>query len=293
MKIITTSQYLKNTYGKKMYKLSLSGGMTCPNRDGTIDTRGCIFCRNGASDGFAQSEKLSITEQIEKAKNLVKSKNKDGGYIAYFQTFTNTYAPLEKLEKIFYEAIMHPDIYILSIATRPDCLSDDVIDLLKRLNEIKPVWIELGLQTIHENTAKYIRRGYPLEVYDQAVKRLKEINVHIIVHLILGLPGESIDDMIESAKYVGKSGADGIKLQLLHILDGCDLEREYIDGKVSVLTLEEYADILCECIKVLPKDIVYHRLTGDGAKKHLIAPMWSSDKKRVLNYINKRIAEIK
>ncbi len=293
MKIITVNDYVKQKYGKKMYKLALSCSTTCPNRDGTIGTGGCIFCPNGASDGFAQLADVPISEQIEKAKALVESKNKGGGYIAYFQTFTITYAPISHLRKVFFETINRNDIDILSMATRPDCLDDDVLSLIAELNKIKPVWVELGLQTIHKKTADYIRRGYELDVYDHAIKKLKDIGVHTIVHLIIGLPGESEQDMISSAKYVGQSGADGIKLQLLHILRGCDLENEYNNGKIHVLELEEYTNILCKCIAVLPEDIVIHRLTGDGAKSQLIAPLWSGDKKRVMNYVNRAIAEYK
>lgn len=291
MKILTVNEYLKNTYGKKMYKLALSCSDTCPNRDGTTDTCGCIFCPNGASDGFAQSCDMSVTAQIENAERLVANKNKNGGYIAYFQTFTSTYAPIQKLRKCFYEAARHPDIDIISIATRPDCLGNDVIDLIKEINAIKPVWVELGLQTINPKTAEYIRRWYSLDVYDKAVCTLKQTGVHIIVHLILGLPYETKQDMIQSADYVGKSGVHGVKLQLLHVLKGCDLEKEYNEGKFETLTLEQYADILCECLRVLPENTVIHRLTGDGAKKYLVAPLWSADKKKVMNYINKRIAD--
>ena len=280
------NDYLKDRFGCKVYKIALNGGFTCPNRDGKIDTRGCIFCSAGGSGEFAESSSLSITEQIEAGKKRVEKKIKNGKYIAYFQAYTGTYAPVEKLRKLFYEAIEHPDVAVLSVATRPDCLPDEVLDLLSELNEIKPVWIELGLQTIHEQSAEYIRRGYPLSVYDNAVSDLTSRGIEVITHVILGLPGESKDDMVETVKYVCKSGANGIKLQLLHVLKGTDLEKDYLAGKFEVLSEDEYMDILAACLQVIPEDIVIHRLTGDGDKKILVAPLWSGDKKHVLNRIN-------
>lgn len=291
MKYYSFNEYLKNTFGCKVYKLSLNGGMTCPNRDGKIDTRGCIFCSKGGSGEFSQSKNLSITEQIENAKALVKDKIKTNKYIAYFQSFTNTYAPVKYLEKIFTQAINHPDIVALSIGTRPDCLSDEILALLSHLNNIKPVFVELGLQTIHKRTADYIRRGYDLDVYDKAVYNLKNIGINVVTHIILGLPGETKSDMIQTTEYAAKK-SNGIKLQLLHILKGTDLAEEYYKGNVNVLSLEEYCDIVCDCLKVIPDDVVIHRITGDGDKKILIAPQWSKNKKRVLNYLNKKIAEI-
>lgn len=289
MKYYSLNNYLRNTFGDKVYKLSLNGGFTCPNRDGTIDTRGCIFCSEGGSGDFAESSLLSITEQIEQGKKRVENKIKSGKYIAYFQAFTNTYAPVEILRKKFFEAIRHKDIVALSIATRPDCLDDDILSLLDELNKIKPVFVELGLQTIHEKSAEYIRRGYPLSVYDEAVKKLKSIGINIVVHVILGLPNESKTDMLETVSYVCKSGIDGIKLQLLHILKNTDLANEYYRGNVKTLELDEYIDIVKACVEIIPSDIVIHRLTGDGAKKDLIAPLWSADKKNVLNKINKAL----
>lgn len=291
MKYYSLNHYLRDTFGCKVYKLSLDGGFTCPNRDGTIDTRGCIFCSKGGSGDFAESRLLSITEQIEQGKKRVESKIKSGKYIAYFQAFTNTYAPVEALRKKFYEAINHKNIVALSIATRPDCLGDDILALLDELNKIKPVFVELGLQTIHEKSAAYIRRGYPLSVYDDAVKKLKAIGINIVVHVILGLPNESKADMLETVDYVCKSGINGIKLQLLHILKNTDLADEYYRGNVKVLELDEYIDLVKACVEIIPKDIVIHRLTGDGAKKDLIAPLWSADKKNVLNNINKALQE--
>ncbi len=289
MKYYSLNNYLRNTFGDKVYKLSLDGGFTCPNRDGTIDTRGCIFCSEGGSGDFAESSLLSITEQIEQGKKRVENKIKSDKYIAYFQAFTNTYAPVEILRKKFFEAIRHKDIVALSIATRPDCLDDNILSLLDELNKIKPVFVELGLQTIHEKSAEYIRRGYPLSVYDEAVKRLKSISINIVVHVILGLPNESKTDMLETVSYVCKSGIDGIKLQLLHILKNTDLADEYYRGNVKTLELDEYIDIIKACVEIIPSDIVIHRLTGDGAKKDLIAPLWSADKKNVLNKLNKAL----
>lgn len=291
MKYYSLNNYLRDTFGCKVYKLSLDGGFTCPNRDGTIDTRGCIFCSKGGSGDFAESRLLPITEQIEQGKKRVESKIKSGKYIAYFQAFTNTYAPVEALRKKFYEAINHKDIVALSIATRPDCLGDDILALLDELNKIKPVFVELGLQTIHEKSAAYIRRGYPLSVYDDAVRKLKAIGINIVVHVILGLPNESKTDMLDTVKYVCNSGINGIKLQLLHILKNTDLADEYYRGNVKVLELDEYIDLVKACVEIIPKDIVIHRLTGDGAKKDLIAPLWSADKKNVLNNINKALQE--
>lgn len=291
MKYYSLNNYLRDTFGCKVYKLSLDGGFTCPNRDGTIDTRGCIFCSKGGSGDFAESRLLSITKQIEQGKKRVENKIKSGKYIAYFQAFTNTYAPVEILRKKFYEAINHKNIVALSIATRPDCLGDDILALLDELNKIKPVFVELGLQTIHEKSAAYIRRGYPLSVYDNAVRKLKAIGINIVVHVILGLPNESKADMLETVKYVCNSGINGIKLQLLHILKNTDLADEYYRGNVKVLELDEYIDLVKACVAIIPKDIVIHRLTGDGAKKDLIAPLWSADKKNVLNNINKALQE--
>lgn len=287
MEYYSFNQYLRNKFGCKVYKISINGGFTCPNRDGTIDTRGCIFCSAGGSGDFAESPFLSITQQIENGKKRVEKKIKSGKYIAYFQAFTNTYAPVNVLRKKYLEAVNHPDIVMLSIATRPDCLSSEVLNFLNEINKIKPVMVELGLQTIHEKTAKYIRRGYSLNVYDEAVRNLKNIGINIVVHLIIGLPFESKKDILESVKYVCDSSIDGIKLQLLHILKGTDLEKDYQNGLFSALSMEEYLDIIKSCVEIIPKNIVIHRLTGDGAKKDLIAPLWSADKKKVLNAINK------
>ena len=290
MKYTTLNNYLKERFGEKVYKIALNGGFTCPNRDGTIDTRGCIFCSKGGSGDFAESPDLTITEQIENGKKRLEKKIKNGKYIAYFQAFTNTYAPVERLRKIYEEAINNPDIVALSIGTRPDCLGDDVLALLDELNKIKPIFVELGLQTINEDTAKYIRRGYTLEVYDKAVADLHKIGINVVTHIILGLPNESKEDMLNSVKYACKV-TDGIKLQLLHILKGTDLAKDYEQGKFEVLTLEQYTEIIKECVQIIPENVVIHRLTGDGAKKDLIAPLWSADKKTVLNTINQALKD--
>lgn len=277
--------HLKETYGEKLYKLSLNGGMSCPNRDGTLDTRGCIFCSSGGSGDFASAPSLSVTEQIEAAKALVSSKH-SGSYIAYFQAYTNTYAPIDRLRALFCEAIHHPDIRILSIATRPDCLSEEVLNLLSELNEIKPVWIELGLQTIHQGTADFIRRGYELSVFEKAVSELRSRKITVIVHTILALPGESKEMLLKTIDYLNSKDIQGIKLQLLHVLKGTDLAELYAEHPFFIPTMEEYFDLLGACICHLRPDIVIHRLTGDGPKPLLIAPMWSTNKRYVLNQMN-------
>lgn len=291
MNYYSLNRYLLNTFGEKVYKIALDGGFTCPNRDGTKGTGGCVFCSGAGSGEFAGRPEDSVTVQIEKGKELLKGKIKNGKYIAYFQAFTNTYAPVEKLRRLYEEAISHPDIVALSVATRPDCLPEEVIALLGEMNRRKPVWVELGLQTIHGRTTEYIRRGYPLTVYDEAVKKLKEIGVQVIVHVILGLPGETAEEMKETVSYVGGSGADGIKLQLLHVMKGTDLEKDYREGKFRVMDMEEYVGLVADCIALLPERMVIHRMTGDGARRDLIAPLWSTDKKRVLNALRRAISE--
>ena len=280
------NEYYRKKYGKKVYKLSVSGGMNCPNRDGTLDTRGCIFCSAGGSGEFSQPASLSVSEQLDKAKQRVKNKTRDNAYIAYFQPFTNTYAAESRLRELFYEAIKPDDIVGLSIATRPDCLPDEVVGLLSELNHIKPVSVELGLQTVHESTAAFIRRGYPLSVYDRAVDDLHAAGIEVVTHVILGLPGESPEMMTETVRYVGRV-TDGIKLQLLHVLSGTDLATDYLNGCFETMSFEQYASVLCGCIELLPEHVVIHRLTGDGDKRSLIAPLWSADKKRVLNALNR------
>lgn len=291
MEYYSLNQYLKDTFGQKVYKIALDGGFTCPNRDGTLGSRGCIFCSGAGSGDFAESREDTITEQIEKGKAKVSRKIKDGKYIAYFQAFTNTYAPIERLKSIYEEALYHKDIVALSVATRPDCLSEEVIELLKEMNAVKPVWVELGLQTIHEKTAEYIRRGYSLSVFDDTVKRLKSAGLEVIVHVILGLPNESREEMLETVSYVGKTEVQGIKLQLLHVIKGTDLEKDYLAGKFEILGMEDYVNLVADCIALLPRNMVIHRMTGDGDKKTLVAPPWSTDKKRVLNALNKVVKE--
>ena len=281
------SDHYREKFGCKVYKLSLDGGFTCPNRDGTLGTRGCIFCGGDGSGAFAEMCCESIAVQLERAKLRVQDKNKGGKYIAYFQSFTNTYAPVETLRKLYDEAIAPEYIVALAIGTRPDCLGEDVISLLAELNRIKPVSVELGLQTVHEETARYIRRGYETAVYFDAVRRLKAAGIEVVTHIILGLPGETVDMMLETTRQAVAAGTDGIKFHMLHVLRGTDLARDYEAGKFEVFTLEKYGDILKQCISVLPAHIIIHRITGDGAKKDLLAPLWSGDKKRVLNYLHK------
>lgn len=292
----TLNDYCRETFGEKLYKISLNGGFTCPNRDGTLGSRGCIFCSAGGSGDFAEDPHASITAQIEAGKKKVEKKMKSGGhYIAYFQAYTNTYAPLERLEALFTAAISHPDIRVLSVATRPDCIPEETVALLARLNRIKPVWVELGLQTIHEESARYIRRGYPLAIYEDALRRLKEAGLTVITHVILGLPGETREDMLETIKYLAKgikdTRTDGIKLQLLHVLRNTDLAEDYLAGRFSVMTLEEYLPLLADCVRRLPPDIVVHRITGDGPKNLLLAPLWTGNKRLVLNAITRYFKE--
>ena len=285
---ISANTYCRSIFGEKVYKLALSASLTCPNRDGTKGERGCIFCSRGGSGDFAASSSLSVSEQIEQAKAILGKKGEGLKYIAYFQSFTGTYGDLTRLERIYTEASEHKDIVALSIATRPDCLGEAAMAMLKRLSEKTVLWVELGLQTIHPATAEYIRRGYELYEYDEAVKKLRKLNVHIITHVILGLPDESREMMLETVRYAGER-TDGIKLQLLHVLEGTDLADEYKAGSFETLGMREYCDIVAEAVSILPDNVVIHRLTGDGAKKDLIAPLWSADKKRVLCEINRAL----
>ena len=278
------SDHYKDTFGCKVYKLSLDGGFSCPNRDGSLGTDGCIFCTGSAE--FAEGGPEPVAIQLEKAKLRVSSKNKSGKFIAYFQAFTNTYAPVEHLRKLYYEAIAPGEIVGLAIGTRPDCLGDAVLALLTEINAVKPVSVELGLQTIHEKTARYIRRGYESEVYFDAVRRLKRAGIEVVTHIILGLPGETEEMMVQTTEAAVQAGTDGVKFHLLHVLKNTDLAEDYAAGKFQCLSLEEYGRILKKCVEVLPQHTVIHRLTGDGAKKDLIAPLWSGDKKRVLNYLH-------
>ncbi len=285
---------LKRQFGQKIYKVSLDGGMSCPNRDGTVGTGGCTFCSQGGSGEFAvgRTGYPDVWEQIEQAKTRVHRKiSGEGKYIAYFQSYTNTYAPVDYLRTLFERAITHPDIVALSVGTRPDCLGDEVVALLKELNRQKPVWVELGLQTIHEKTAERIHRGYRLEVFEDAYRRLKEAGLTVVVHVILGLPGETKEEMLETVDYLGKIPVDGIKLQLLHILKGSQMATEYEKNPFSLMELEEYLDLILTCVARLPQSVVIHRLSGDGAKALLIGPAWSANKKLVLNRMMQKFRE--
>ena len=283
--MITANEYYRKRFGCKVYKLSLDGGFTCPNRDGSLGTRGCLFCSEAGGGDFA--EHGPIPQQLEKARLRVQSKNKDGKYMAYFQAYTGTYAPVERLRSLYLEAIEPEDVVGLAIGTRPDCLPPEVMELLAEINAAKPVTIELGLQTASDITAKRIRRGYPLSVYQDAVQRLKKAGIEVVTHVIIGLPGEDGEDALRTTEAAVRAGTDGIKFHLLHVLRGTDLQQLYEKGLYTPLSLEEYGEILSRCIAALPENIVVHRITGDGAKKDLIAPLWSGDKKRVLNYLNK------
>lgn len=282
---------LKNTFGEKVYKITLNGGMTCPNRDGRCGTGGCIFCSAKGSGDFAGSAALPIEAQLARGKKDLAQKRPIRSYIAYFQAFTNTYAPVDYLENIFSRAVRDPDVKVLSVATRPDCLGKDVLHLLEHLNRIKPVWVELGLQTIHPRTADYIRRGYPLEVFDKAVSDLRAAGIRIIIHVILFLPGETEEMMMETIDYLNRTDIQGIKLQLLHILQGTDLALDYEKAPFYVPDMETYIRVLGRCVARLRPDISIHRLTGDGPKELLIAPLWTGAKRTVLNRFQQYLKE--
>ena len=279
----TYNQHCREKFGCKVYKLSIDGGFSCPNRDGACGTGGCIFC--DGSGAFAERGD-SIREQLSQAKRRVEAKNPGGKYIAYFQAFTNTYAPVDQLRKRYLEAIEAEEIVGLALGTRPDCLEDDVIALLSEINAIKPVSVELGLQTTKPESARYIRRGYVNEVYFDAVKRLKAAGIEVVTHMILGLPGETAEDALTTTRDAIRAGTDGVKFHLLHVLRNTDLAKDYEAGRFRCLSLEEYGGWLKACIEILPPHITVHRITGDGAKRDLIAPLWSADKKKVLNYLN-------
>ena len=284
---------MKTRYGHKVYKIAISGGFTCPTRDGSLDTRGCLFCSAGGSGEFSQPPSVSISKQIEDGKKLLAGKKTGSRYIAYFQAFTSTYAPIERLRALYTEAISHPDVEILSIATRPDCLPEPVLDLLEEMNRIKPVWVELGFQTANETSAELIRRGFSNDVFASAVRSLKARWIETIAHLILGLPGETAEDMLRSVQYIADQKTDGVKIQMLQVLKGTDLADSYAAQPFHLLTLEEYTDILISCIERMPQECVIHRITGDPPKRLLIAPRWTADKKHVLNYIHHRFKERK
>lgn len=290
-RINTLNQHYRARFGEKIYKLSLDGGFTCPNRDGTIGTGGCIFCSAGGSGDFAADRSLTINEQICVAKNIFTAKNTGKKYIAYFQAFTNTYGPLSYLNKIYHEALEPNDIVGISIGTRPDCLPPDTMKLLEKLNLEKPVYLELGLQTCHEKTAKFIRRGYPLSVFEDAVFRAKSAGLNVVVHIILGLPGETDDMILETIHYLNTLPVDGIKMSMLHVLKHTDLADYYYQTGFPVYEQDEYIDLVIDCLEKLRKDIVIHRMTGDGPKDLLIAPLWSLNKRAVLNGIQKRLKE--
>lgn len=285
----TLSDYYRKRFGCKVYKLAITGGFTCPNRDGTVGVGGCTFCAGDGSGAFAEHQCASVAEQLKKAKLRVKDKIKDGKFIAYFQSFSNTYDTVERLETLYLQAIQPEDIVGLSIATRPDCLPHQTIELLARINKIKPVFVELGLQTIHDETAKACNRCYETAVYLDALQRLKEANLEVVTHIILGLPGENKEMMLQTTRTAVDAGTNGVKFHLLHVLKGTALEKDYNNGLFECLTLEQYADILKDCLAILPEHVIVHRITGDGAKKDLIAPLWSADKKRVLNYLHRYI----
>lgn len=280
----SASEYYKAVFGEKVYRLALHLGVTCPNRDGTLDTRGCIFCSEGSSH-FAESGN-DIKSQIEHAKQRVKGKTDSNKFIAYFQSYTTTYMPIEILKKAFFDAVNLPEIAALSVATRPDCLPKEILDLLSEINKIKPVFVELGLQTSNEKSAEYIRRCYKNDIYENAVKELKKRGINVITHIIIGLPNEAEHDVLNSVRFAVTSGTDGIKLQLLHILKDTDLYEDYLKGNVQPLTLTEYTDLICKCIAIIPENVVIHRITGDAPKALLAEPKWSGDKKTVLNTIN-------
>ena len=286
--MLTVDEYCRKTYGKKLYKLALDGGFTCPNRDGTLGTGGCIFCSRGGSGEFAEGGS-DIDEQLERAKKRIEKKNKNGGYIAYFQSYTNTYAPTDELRRRFLPVVQRDDIDVLSIATRPDCLPNETVALLTELNGIKPVWVELGFQTSKPESAEFIRRGYGNEVFRDAVRRLTACGIYVIAHMIIGLPNETPEDMENTLRYMLDCGVNGVKLQLLHVLTDSDLYENWKRGEISTLTLDEYLNILALLVPVIPDNVAVHRLTGDGSKRTLAAPMWSADKKHVLNAVRQRL----
>lgn len=293
------SAWISSTYGEPLYKIALNAGLGCPNRDGTISSGGCIFCSAGGSGDFAPSPAMPIPEQLARAKLRIADKYRNGRYIAYFQAYTNTYASIPYLERIFNEAVSDPDVAVLSIATRPDCLGGDVLELLSGLNRKKPVWIELGLQTANDKTAEFINRGYPTALFTEAAHKLSRLRIPVIAHMILGLPDETLDDMTATADYLSSLPVSGVKLQLLHILKDTPLESVYRksvlsdDGRFAMLDMDRYVDGVIACLEHLRPDIVIHRLTGDGPPDLLIAPDWSRHKRAVLNEIGRRFKQYK
>lgn len=283
--------FLRNKFGEKVYKISIDGGFTCPNRDGTISKGGCLFCSERGSGDFAGDRDFSIDKQFIEIKDMMSKKWKEGKYIAYFQAYTNTYAPVEELKRKYNEAINQEGVVALAIATRPDCLQDEVLDLLEEINKDLYVWIELGLQTVNDESARKINRGYKLEVFEDAIERLKKRNIDFVVHSILGLPGEDKEDMLKTIDYIAHSGAKGIKFHLLHLMKDTPLVKLYERGELEFLSQEDYIELVCKGIAMLPEDMVVHRLTGDAPRDLLIGPMWSLKKWEVLNSIDKSLEE--
>ncbi|MBN1053796.1 TIGR01212 family radical SAM protein [Clostridium botulinum] len=283
--------FLREKFGEKVFKISLDGGFSCPNRDGKVSKGGCVFCSARGSGDYAGSRNFSITGQFNNIKTMMANKWKSGKYIAYFQAYTNTYAPVDELRQKYEEAINQEGVVALSIATRPDCLEDDVLDLIEELSKKLYVWVELGLQTINDDVAKKINRGYDLKVFDDAMTRLKERNIDVVVHSILGLPGESQDDMLKTIDYIAHSGAQGIKLHLLHLMKDTKMVELYENGELQFLSQEDYIKLICRAVSMLPKEMVVHRLTGDAPRDLLIGPMWSLKKWEVLNAIDKTLED--
>ena len=283
--------FLRNKFGEKIYKISLDGGFTCPNRDGKVATGGCTFCSARGSGDFAGSRILSITEQFEDRKEMMQKKWKDGKYIAYFQAYTNTYAPVDELRRKYEEALAQKNVIAISIATRPDCLDDDVLDYLSELNKKTYLWVELGLQTINDETARNLNRGYDFEVFDNSLKKLQERGIEVVVHTIFGLPGETKEDMLKTVDYVAHSGAQGVKFHLLHLMEGTRMVKQYENGELQLLSKEDYIDLICEAVAMIPEEMVVHRLTGDAPRQSLIGPMWSLKKWEVLNDIDKALVD--
>lgn len=291
MEYYSLNQYLRDTFGQKVYKIAIDGGFTCPNRDGTLDTRGCIFCSGAGSGEFAQDRRESIASQIAKGKERVAGKIKDGKYIAYFQAYTNTYAPVEELKRKYEEALAQENVIALSIATRPDCLDEDVLDYLEELNKKIYLWVELGLQTVNDETGRNFNRGYDLDVFDKSLKELQKRGIEVVVHTIFGLPGETKEDMLKTIDYVAHSGAQGIKFHLLHLMTGTKMVEQYESGELQLLSKEDYIDLICKGIAMIPEEMVVHRLTGDAPRQSLIGPMWSLKKWEVLNDIDKALVD--
>ena len=283
--------FLRNKFGEKIYKISLDGGFTCPNRDGKVSKGGCTFCSARGSGDFAGSRILSITEQFEDRKKMMEKKWKDGKYIAYFQAYTNTYAPVEELTRKYEEALAQENVIALSIATRPDCLDEDVLDYLEELNKKIYLWVELGLQTVNDVTGRNFNRGYDLEVFDKSLKELQKRGIEVVVHTIFGLPGETKEDMLKTIDYVAHSGAQGIKFHLLHLMTGTKMVEQYESGELQLLSKEDYIDLICKGIAMIPEEMVVHRLTGDAPRQSLIGPMWSLKKWEVLNDIDKALVD--